>query len=104
MGTEKAVLNASDYILFALMLLVSAAIGLYLRFSDGKQKTMNEYMLGGKKMPILPVAFSIMTSDLSAVSVIGAPAEVYMFGILTFFGSIIYPKCLMLVVKIMYLC
>ncbi|KAF8763794.1 putative sodium-dependent multivitamin like protein [Argiope bruennichi] len=73
------------------MLLISSGIGLYFRFSGGKQKTTNEYLLAGKNMPILPVAFSIMASYLSAISVIGTPAEVYMFGIHLLFSNIVYP-------------
>ncbi|GBN55395.1 Putative sodium-dependent multivitamin transporter [Araneus ventricosus] len=96
MGSEKAVLSAADYILFTLMLLVSAAIGLYFRFSGGKQKTMNEYLLAGKNMPILPVAFSIMASYLSAITVIGTPAEIYLFGIHIFFSILIYPISVMI--------
>ncbi|CAL1301100.1 unnamed protein product, partial [Larinioides sclopetarius] len=42
-------------------------------------------------MPILPVAFSIMASFISAVSVIGIPAEVYMFGIYVVYYYVSYP-------------
>ncbi|KFM59742.1 Sodium-coupled monocarboxylate transporter 1, partial [Stegodyphus mimosarum] len=81
MDVEKAVLGTVDYILFALMLLISAAIGIYFRFSGGKQKTTDEYLLAGKNMAILPVAFSLMASFLSAITVIGMPAEMYRFGL-----------------------
>ncbi|CAL1266316.1 unnamed protein product [Larinioides sclopetarius] len=91
MGSEKAMLSAADYILFTFMLLVSAGIGLYFRFSGGKQKTTNEFLLAGKNMPILPVAFSIMASYLSAITVIGTPAEVYIFGIHLVYTCISYP-------------
>ncbi|KAF8763796.1 putative sodium-dependent multivitamin like protein [Argiope bruennichi] len=91
MGFEKATLGILDYILITIMLLISSGIGLYFRFSGGKQKTTNEYLLAGKNMPILPVAFSIMASYLSAISVIGTPAEVYMFGIHLLFSNIVYP-------------
>ncbi|GBM33279.1 Sodium-coupled monocarboxylate transporter 1 [Araneus ventricosus] len=73
------------------MLLVSAAIGLYFRFSGGKQKTMNEYLLAGKNMPILPVAFSVMASYLSAITVIGVPSEMHLFGIHLFVPILIHP-------------
>ena len=39
-----------DYIVFAMTLLVSSGIGIYYRFSGGKQKTAEEYLLGNKSM------------------------------------------------------
>lgn len=81
MGAERALLGAVDYVIFGLMLLVSAGIGVYFRFSGGKQKTTDEYLLAGQNMSILPVAFSLMASFLSAITVIGIPAEMYRFGI-----------------------
>lgn len=81
MDTAKAVLGIVDYIIFALMLVISASIGVYFRFAGGKQKTTEEFLLAGKDMGILPVAFSLMASFLSAITVIGIPAEMYKFGI-----------------------
>ncbi|PRD31107.1 UNVERIFIED_CONTAM: sodium-dependent multivitamin transporter [Trichonephila clavipes] len=81
MEAERALLGLVDYIIFALMLLVSAGIGVFFRFSGGQQKTTDEYLLAGKDMSILPVAFSLMASFLSAITVIGVPAEMYRFGI-----------------------
>lgn len=81
MEIEKAVLGTVDYIIFAFMLLISAGIGVYFRFSGGKQKTTEEYLLAGQDMSILPVAFSLMASFLSAITVIGVPSEMYKFGI-----------------------
>ncbi|KAG8182484.1 hypothetical protein JTE90_020402 [Oedothorax gibbosus] len=81
METSKALLGTADYIIFAFMLLVSAGIGVYFRFSGGKQRTTSEYLLAGQDMSTLPVAFSLMASFLSAVTVIGIPAEMYHFGI-----------------------
>ncbi|GFT24651.1 putative sodium-dependent multivitamin transporter [Nephila pilipes] len=81
MEAERALLGLVDYIIFACMLMVSAGIGVYFRFSGGKQKTTDEYLLAGKDMSILPVAFSLMASFLSAITVIGVPAEMYRFGI-----------------------
>ncbi|XP_054717017.1 putative sodium-dependent multivitamin transporter isoform X2 [Uloborus diversus] len=72
---------ALDYFIFALMLLISAAIGIYFRFTGGKQKTNNEFLLADRNMPILPVAFSLMASFMSASSVIGLPADTYLFGL-----------------------
>ncbi|XP_015913589.1 putative sodium-dependent multivitamin transporter isoform X1 [Parasteatoda tepidariorum] len=81
MDGVKIGLGIWDYVMFSLMLIISAAIGVYFRFRGNKQKTTDEYLLAGKDMPILPVAFSIMASFMSATAIIGTPMEVYYFGI-----------------------
>ncbi|KAG8182494.1 hypothetical protein JTE90_020410 [Oedothorax gibbosus] len=47
---------------------------------DAEKTTTDEYLLAGRDMPILPVAFSLMASFQSAITTIGIPAEVYRFG------------------------
>lgn len=42
-----------DYVVFATTLLISSSIGVYYRFTGGKQKTADEYLLGGKNMPVV---------------------------------------------------
>lgn len=73
-------LSAEDYSVFAVMLLVSTAIGVYYSVFGGKQKTTREYLLGDKSMRSWTVAISLMASYLSAVSLLGIPAEIYTYG------------------------
>lgn len=73
-------LTLLDYIVFAAMLLLSAGIGIYYRFSGGKQKTNREYFLADKNMPVIPVAFSLMASFMSAITLLGVASENYMYG------------------------
>lgn len=47
-----------DYTLFSIMLLLSVLIGLYFGCFGTKQSTVNEYLMGGKKMSVLPIAIS----------------------------------------------
>ena len=42
-----------DYVVFGGTLLISSSIGIYYRFSGGRQKTAEEYLLGGKNMPVV---------------------------------------------------
>lgn len=74
---EINVLGVWDYIVFAAMLLVSAAIGIYYALSGGKQKTTDEFLLANRDMAVLPVAISILLSFISAIMVLGYPAEMY---------------------------
>ncbi|XP_050533540.1 putative sodium-dependent multivitamin transporter [Daktulosphaira vitifoliae] len=73
-------LGITDYIVFGLMLMISSSIGIYYRFTGGKQKTTQEYMLGNKNQSAIPVAFSLMASFMSAISLFGLSAENYSRG------------------------
>lgn len=48
----------ADYLLFALTLLVSSLVGVYHAWRGASAST-SEYLMGGKKMPIFPVAMSL---------------------------------------------
>ncbi|CAG9768952.1 unnamed protein product [Ceutorhynchus assimilis] len=69
-----------DYVIVVIVLLISSSIGIYYRFSGGKQKTMQEYLLADKNMSITPVAFSLMASFMSAVTILGVASENYTYG------------------------
>ncbi|KAG8191760.1 hypothetical protein JTE90_008823 [Oedothorax gibbosus] len=73
-------LGAADYAVVGCMLCASAAIGLYFRMSGGRQKTTQEFLMGGRAMGVFPVAFSLMATYMSAISVLGMPAETYNYG------------------------
>lgn len=80
MDYSRGTFTMIDYGIFALMLVFSASIGIYYRFSGGRQKTNKEYFLANKDMPILPVAFSLMASFMSAITILGVASENYMYG------------------------
>lgn len=52
--------SAIDYGVFSTMLLVSTAIGIYFGYFDGKAKTTEEYLLGGRNMKTIPIAISLI--------------------------------------------
>ncbi|KAF0307766.1 Sodium-coupled monocarboxylate transporter 1 [Amphibalanus amphitrite] len=68
-----------DYCVFGATLLLSLLIGVY-HAVRGKQ-TNEDLLLGGRSMSVLPVAVSIMVSFLSAILILGSPAEMYMNGV-----------------------
>jgi len=49
----------ADYVVFSLVLLLSAAIGFYYACTGGKQKTTKEYLLADRNMHWIPVAISL---------------------------------------------
>ncbi|NXF07996.1 SC5A8 protein, partial [Smithornis capensis] len=69
-----------DYVVFAAMLLISAVIGVYYAFVGGGQKTSKDFLMAGRSMSALPVALSLTASFMSAVTVLGTPAEIYRYG------------------------
>ncbi|CAG9823598.1 unnamed protein product [Phaedon cochleariae] len=78
---SQPLFGAWDYVVLALVLATSSAIGIYYRFTGGKQKTMKEYLLADQNMSITPVAFSLMASFMSAVTLLGVSSENYTYGI-----------------------
>uniref|UniRef100_A0A8C4P6J0 SC5A5 protein n=1 Tax=Dromaius novaehollandiae TaxID=8790 RepID=A0A8C4P6J0_DRONO len=70
----------ADYGVFGLMLLVSTGIGLFQALSRGGQKTSDDFFMGGRRMSALPVGLSLSASFMSAVQVLGVPAEAYRYG------------------------
>nr|XP_039270916.1 sodium-coupled monocarboxylate transporter 1-like [Styela clava] len=78
---EKRTFAAADYAVFGLMLALSAAIGIFYAIKDRRSKDGTEgYLLAGRSMSIWPVAASLTVSFMSAITVLGTPAEMYWFG------------------------
>ncbi|XP_032597427.1 sodium-coupled monocarboxylate transporter 1-like [Drosophila grimshawi] len=70
----------TDYSVFILMLSISASIGIYFGFFAKAKNTTEEYLRGGKKMQTLPIAISLVSSQLSGVAIMSIPAESYTYG------------------------
>ncbi|NXH96158.1 SC5A8 protein, partial [Pachycephala philippinensis] len=79
-----------DYVVFAAMLLISAVIGVYYAFVGGGQKTSKDFLMAGRSMSALPVALSLTASFMSAVTVLGTPAEIYRYGAIFCIFAITY--------------
>ena len=77
--TDRPTFNALDYVVFAFVLAVSAGIGLF-HGCFGKQKTVQDFLMGNRQMQIVPVALSMLASFMSAITVLGVPAENYLYG------------------------
>ncbi|KAK5849174.1 hypothetical protein PBY51_008836 [Eleginops maclovinus] len=71
---------AADYLVFALMLLVSAAVGVYYAWADRGQQSSGDFLMGGRRLTALPVSLSLTASFMSAITVLSNPAEVYRYG------------------------
>ncbi|ELT89215.1 hypothetical protein CAPTEDRAFT_91387 [Capitella teleta] len=92
--TEAVNFSIWDYVVFGVILGISAGIGLYHACTGGKQATKEEFLLAGKSMSSLPIALSVLASFFSASTLLGTPAEVYQQGVtywLSVFGAVLAP-------------
>ncbi|KAF3704970.1 Sodium-coupled monocarboxylate transporter 1 Electrogenic sodium monocarboxylate cotransporter [Channa argus] len=71
---------AADYVVFALMLAISAAVGVYYAWADRGQKSSRDFLMGGRRLTFLPISLSLTASFMSAITVLSNPAEVYRYG------------------------
>ncbi|KAK3091104.1 hypothetical protein FSP39_017149 [Pinctada imbricata] len=74
---QRNTFGVIDYILFAALLFVSAGIGLFYAIKDRKRTTTKEFLLAGGNMSAIPVGLSLLASFMSAITLLGTPAEMY---------------------------
>lgn len=84
--------GVADYVIFSLFLSLSGCIGIF--FSFRSKRTTGEYFLGNRKMGPVPIGLSTGVSFMSALAIMGFPAEIYSNGfdlmIATTVGSVSY--------------
>ena len=59
---DKKTFHAWDYVVFSVVLAISAGIGLFHACSGGRQRSTSEFMLADRSMPAFPVALSVLVS------------------------------------------
>lgn len=64
-----------DYVVFAVFLCLSSAVGIF--FSCRGQNTTGEYFFGDRQMSAVQMGISTGVSFMSALSLVGLPAEMY---------------------------
>jgi len=70
--------GAANYAVFALMLLISAGIGVFFWWKG--QKSTEEFLMASRSMGTLPMTLSLVASFMSAITLLGTPAEMYVSG------------------------
>ncbi|XP_045905484.1 sodium/iodide cotransporter [Micropterus dolomieu] len=71
----------ADYAVFAGMLFISMAIGLFQALKKRLMDTSaDDFFTGGRNMPAVPVGLSLCASFMSAVQVLGVPSEASRYG------------------------
>ncbi|KAH3861726.1 sodium-dependent multivitamin transporter-like [Dreissena polymorpha] len=76
-SNERASFNVLDYVLFGLTLAFSAFIGIFYAIKDRNRQNTKEFLLAGGDMNPIPVSLSILASFMSAITLLGTPAEMY---------------------------
>uniref|UniRef100_H2YYA3 Solute carrier family 5 member 6 n=1 Tax=Ciona savignyi TaxID=51511 RepID=H2YYA3_CIOSA len=69
-----------DYVVFCICLLLSLLIGIYYAITGGRQATTDEFLMANRKMSAAPVSVSLFVTIMSAITVLGVPAEVFQHG------------------------
>lgn len=77
---NKNTFSVVDYALFISTLLISLGIGIFSAVRQRKENTTGEYLMGGRKLKLVPVSLSILVTFVSAIGIMGNPAEVYLYG------------------------
>ena len=84
----KKTFHIADYAVFGCTLAASAAIGIFYMIKDRHNQTTDEYLLGGRQMHPVPVAMSLLSSFISAITILGTPSEVYVYSTMYWWISI----------------
>lgn len=71
-----ASLMVEDYVVFALVLVVSTAIGFYFAWASRGRESTRDFLTGGRRLTALPVSMSLTASFMSSITVLSNPAEV----------------------------
>ncbi|ELT90106.1 hypothetical protein CAPTEDRAFT_166259 [Capitella teleta] len=73
----------ADYLVFAAFLLAYIGIGAFQAIRNTfatKKENADDFLVGGRSMSILPVSISVLSAFLSAILILGTPAEIYTEG------------------------
>lgn len=62
---------AADYVVFAIVLLISLGIGVYYAIVGRKTQSTAEFLMASRSMGTLPVALSLLASFMSAITLLG---------------------------------
>ncbi|XP_074594513.1 sodium-coupled monocarboxylate transporter 1-like isoform X2 [Brevipalpus obovatus] len=69
-----------DYVVFAMMLVMSSGIGIYYAYKGRKNESSKEFLTANKSLSWFPVSMSLLASFQSSVTILGYPAEMYLKG------------------------
>ena len=80
----KSGLETLDYVAIVLYMLTTFGIAVWF---GRKQKSVDDFFVGGRRMPWFAVGLSILATLFSTLSYLGAPGEMIKNGIGLFIGK-----------------
>ena len=83
--------GAINYAVFAAMLAVSAFIGIFFWWRSRGRNSTDEMLMAGKSMGTFPMTLSLIASFMSAITLLGTPAELYKNGTQYVILALSYP-------------
>ncbi|XP_071107715.1 sodium-coupled monocarboxylate transporter 1-like [Haliotis cracherodii] len=87
---KRNTFHVVDYVIFGGILAISASIGIFYAIRDRKKNNIRQFLMAGKDMNPIPVALSLLASFMSAITLLGAPAEMYNFTTMYFWIGLSY--------------
>lgn len=73
-------LGIYDYVVIGTFSFISLAIGIRFYFINERENTSRNFMLAGNDVPKLVIVLSMIVTIMSAIMMIGAPVEIYLYG------------------------
>ena len=75
--------SVADYVVFVISVTISLSIGLYFSLKGLKRQktTPDDFLMAGRNMKSIPIAFSMLASLTSAIAILGLSSEAYFYGI-----------------------
>lgn len=91
-ASEDKYFHTIDYVIFGIMLALSAGIGIFYGIRSRKQRSYlaSDYLIAGRTMSFGPVSLSLIASFMSSVTIIGVPAEYYVYGTMFSWYGVVY--------------
>ncbi|RZF32171.1 hypothetical protein LSTR_LSTR004034 [Laodelphax striatellus] len=80
LGVSENRFHWIDYSVVVAMLVVSCGIGTFYGFFGKKLETSADFLLGGSSMGTIPMAMSLAAGYITAIELLGNPAEMYVYG------------------------
>ncbi|KAK7498024.1 hypothetical protein BaRGS_00010612 [Batillaria attramentaria] len=75
-STRDLSFHWADYVVFGSVLVISAGIGVFAAIKH-RRATAEQLLTGNRKLPLVPVTLSLTASFMSAIFILGIPAEAY---------------------------
>ncbi len=77
-----------DYAVMSIYLIAVVVIGIYF---SRDEKNSSDYLLGGRKMPVMAIGISVMMSLLSSISIVAVPGEIFNHGLTLYTFNLLLP-------------